>query len=595
MAEAVGGVSPGRLTWPMIGLACGSAGLIWLLHALYGHLLVQGMYDRTLSLDWLNGIVKRPSQHPLDYYLVKADSAVRGVCLLLIFSAMVGAGLTEFGRRYPGSPWNGRAQRLMVGATLLLWTAFLLEVPLFPLLPYWFWSLHRTDLPAAWILLPAAVLALGSIRFILSHPQRWRLNLLTLIGAGYVLQLAFAFSEGQGVAALSRHYLGSAGHGHLARAATQQRDPLQLVTSYGQLLDTGELTPFPHATRPPGALLFLMGLERLSRVWGGGEPEDSPPLRRLSAVAGWALPLLTYLTLIPLFGVCSRVYGTAGTGAAAWIAPSLYLFMPNVTLMTLHLDQCLFPLLAWACVYAGLHGLDTGHRVWTVGAGLLLYLSLFFSFGLIALAPILLLMGLLWKRAREGGREEPGRLKAIGLYSLLLAGGWLATHLAFQALFGYDAVAQFRTGMAAHQAFKVLDWTLSATLYFAGLDLVEFALWCGLPVSVLAVAEVGRALSAARGRSAPGNATGAQSPAAGRHRSFVLTFAIVMTSLALFGQTAAETGRLWIFLVPLVLITATGALVRLRRSEDGWHRDLLLLCALQFVTVLVLKRHQDFF
>ena len=411
MAEAAGGTSRNRLVWATICLACCSAGLIWLLYALYGHPLVQAMYDRTLPVDWLNGIVKRQSQHPLDYYVGKADSAVRGVCLLLIGGAIVGAGLSEFARRRPDSPWRGRTQQLVVVATILMWMAFLLEVPLFPLLPHWFWSLHKSDLPAAWLLLPAAVLSLGTVRFVLGHPERWRLNLLTLIGAGYALQLAFAFAEGRGSDALSSQYLGGSGHAGLARAAAEQRDPLLLVASYGQLLDTGELAPFPHATRPPGALLFLVAMERLSRVWEKGERGDSPPpLERLSAAAGWALPLLTYLALIPLFGVCRRVYGTS---AAAWVAPSLYLFVPSVTLMTLHLDQCLFPLLAWTCVYAALRGLDTGHPGWAAGAGVLLYLALFSSFGLIALAPILLLLGLLWKRRVVG--ENPGRLKAIGL------------------------------------------------------------------------------------------------------------------------------------------------------------------------------------
>lgn len=592
MADSVGGTSRSRLVWPAIFLGCCSAGLIWLLYALYGHLLVQGMYDRTLPFEWLNGIVKRQTQHPLDYYLVMADSAVRGVCLLLIGGAMVGAGLAEFARRRPDSPWSGRTQRVVIVSTLLVWAAFLLEAPLFPLLPHWVWSLHKSHLPAAWILLPAAALGLGSVRFVLRHPERWRLNLLMLIGAGYALQLAFAFSEGRGMDALSSQYLGG-GHGRLARAATEQRSPLRLVTSYGQLLDTGELVSFPHATRPPGAVLFLVGMERLSRVWGEGEEGDSPPaLERLSSMAAWTLPLLAYLTVIPLFGICRRLYGTS---AAAWVAPSLYLFIPNVTLMTLHLDQCLFPLLAWTCVYTAVRGLDTGHPGWAVGAGVLLYLSLFVSFGLIALAPILLLLGLLWKRA---GKEQQ-RLKATGLYSLLLGAGWLATYLTFHALFGYDAVAQFRFGMAAHQAFKVLDWTLSATLYFAGLDALEFALWCGPPVSVLAVAEMRRVLwTARRGLSALGGGTSdadAESLAAGRHHSVVLTFAIVISLLALFGKTAAETGRLWIFLVPLVLMAAAGALMRLRRGGDQWHRYLLLICALQFVTVLVLKRHQDFF
>jgi len=64
MADSVGGTSRSRLVWPAIFLGCCSAGLIWLLYALYGHLLVQGMYDRTLPFEWLNGIVKRQTRTP---------------------------------------------------------------------------------------------------------------------------------------------------------------------------------------------------------------------------------------------------------------------------------------------------------------------------------------------------------------------------------------------------------------------------------------------------------------------------------------------------------------------------------------------------
>lgn len=56
-------------------------------------------------------------------------------------------------------------------------------------------------------------------------------------------------------------------------------------------------------------------------------------------------PLLSYLVVIPLCYPC-RLYLVE---QAAWMPALLYVVVPNTALITLHLGQYLFPLVAWTC------------------------------------------------------------------------------------------------------------------------------------------------------------------------------------------------------------------------------------------------------
>ena len=149
-------------------------------------------------------------------------------------------------------------------------------------------------------------------------------------------------------------------------------------------------------------------------------------------------------------------------------------------------------------------------------------------------------------------------------------------HLAMWLGLGYDALAQFRFGMAAHQAFKFPQWGFGHTLYFGALNLVEFALWCGPALALLCAAQLHRAC-----RSWPPGTMA---------DLLVLALAIALAGLVLFGRTAAETARLWLFLLPLVAIAGARYL-----GEIAPGRGAGFLLMLQLVTVLVLKKFQDLF
>ena len=114
--------------------------------------------------------------------------------------------------------------------------------------------------------------------------------------------------------------------------------------------------------------------------------------------------------------------------------------------------------------------------------------------------------------------------------------------------------------------------------YFALLNLIEFTLWCGIPLSLLAAADLWRGLRSWRVWDE------------GLGLSWSLLFILLVLGMA--GKTAAESGRLWLCLVPLVLLSAARHLHRICGKQVEWAAMVLALS--QFVSIVVLKTRQDF-
>ena len=540
-------------------------GLVWLCYQAWGHQLVQGMYGQTLPVAFLNQLIKRQALHPLDYYTYKADRAVQSLVLLGLGSGVLAAGYGWARRHWPGALWARPWWGALLLSTLGYWLIYLLQIPLFQLLPHWFWSLGLTPLPWWWLGLPLLPLSGWLVRQVLGQPGRVGRNLLLLILGGYLLQQDLAWMEGRGLAGLSDRLGGEGGHGRLVQAAVAQPSGWRVLTQYEELLDSGELSSFPHTTRPPGQLLFLMGVDRLAGLL---DPVTEDRALRLARLAAWIFPLFSYLVLIPLFYLCRLYMDEMG----AWITVLLYLLVPSTALITLHLDQCLFPLVAWSC--AGLYawGLRRGWWGAALGAGLLFYLGLFLSFGLAALGGVLGVLHL--QVAREAGRS-------LWRTAALAGAGFLGLALIFWGCFDYDLLQRYSRAMDAHQHFKGVQWGVGQILYCALLNLVEFGVWCGLPLVLLCAAQL-RAVWSRRG----GWNWGAE-------EAWALALVLTLGGLALFGRTAGETARLWIFLLPLVLVAAAQCLARMVAPVR--ERAVVLVVVLQLVTVVVLKRCQDFF
>lgn len=530
------------------------------LYRFCGHDLVRSLYRGEWPL--LSHLVKRRGEHPVEHYLEIADRAVYGLLLWGVLVFLLYWALRELGGRRPAwllaDPW----WRRLTIASAAVWLLFLLRIPLFQALPWWFWSLEDKPLPLWWLFAPLAAGAAGVVYAVSSRPHRHWPNLLLLIVLCYALQLGFGLMEGRGLQSLSDRLTGSGGHARLALAGTGWT-PGHLLRFYPSMVADEELPHFPHATRPPGPVIAFALLDQLA----GFLPISGDDRReRAARLAALLFPLMAALTLLPLWGLCRLAIPGE---REAWTPLLLYVSAPSLLLMVLHLDQCLFPLIGTTCLYLVARALAAGRLLPAFAAGVCLYAGLFFSFGLIALAVASGTLLLLFAHTRQAWRQA-------GTAAAAMLAGAALPHLAMWLGFGYDALAQFRFGMAAHQAFKFPQWGFGHTLYFGALNLVEFALWCGPALALLCAAQLFRSC-----RSWP--------PAA-MADLLVLALAVALAGLVLFGRTAAETARLWLFLLPLAAVAGARLL-----GEIAPGRGAGFLIALQLATVLAIKKFQDLF
>ena len=533
----------------LAGPAVAAAGMA--LHALFGERIVLAMYEQRMPVALLNEIITGQSIHPVGYHLERADALVMRGALLLLASGPAAGCWMWLARRLP-VPWS----RPLAGG-LLLSTAFvcgiyLLRMPLFEVLPGWFWPLHTTALPWVWLWAPLAAGTAAVAAVVLRAPGRRLRNVVLLVVWGACLHHGLALMEGRGLDVLRSRFTDS-GHGVFAHAAVEQPSLWRVLTRYDELLDEGELSPFFHATKPPGLQVFLGFVERLGRVVPG-LPGD--PLQRLATFAALVLPLLAYAAVVPLYALALRFTDDRGALTAAL----LYVLAPSVGLIGMHADHYLHPLLATTLLYLTVRALQEGGRSSAALAGTAFYLATWVSF---ALAPLVLVpIALVWVN-----RQAAPVLSRVHL-AAWAAAGFAAAYAAMALVCGYDAWDRFARAVAIHEAAKAVDWTPGNRLYYGTLNLLEFALWSGPALVLMCVAELRRGVGV---------------PGAG--------LLCLLAGMAVFGATAGESARLWIFALPLAVLCA--ALYLGRRPDEGG-RLLGLALAMQGILMLVLKRSQDF-
>jgi hypothetical protein len=452
-------------------------------------------------------------------------------------------------------PWLVVASSLLVLAAIPLDLAPWLRGPA-PYPPEWQWA-YRPGGPSRPLLAAAgcALALLALVGATGTEAVRRRASRLVplMVGAavfiGWLLQLALLAREpGPPLATLlSRAQSRSFTSYHAVAISEEARDPLAFLRRHAEGLRSQVRSAKHAATHPPGPVLFYRAAlavceasppltDGLLGAAGVPDREFPPPATRPARAAALLgallLGLLGAATAWPLFRLAEALaLGRLPAGRLAILWPLL----PGPALMTPQFDQALalpvaaVTLLGLRALRASGPGRAAGLAALAGGAG---GIAIFTSYG----AAAFLAIGGACAVAATGWTPWRRSLALAGL-----AGG-VAVLVAFgiPAILGHEPLRALATALRIHHDVYTAPRSYRVWLLFDPLDL---ALFLGVPVAVAGALRLGPSVVSASPTSVD------------RLRRAV--FASVAL-LVLLGVTRGEVGRLWIPLMPLLLVGSLG-------------------------------------
>jgi hypothetical protein len=394
-----------------------------------------------------------------------------------------------------------------------------------------------------------------------------------LFACAVALQLSWSLLEGRAAerissTLLSKHY----GHSEFVELAHDDARLLDVAREYETIVATDPRFVYTRS-KPPGQLLFYMlsvrlfralGLEAVSRC--AVEPLGFFTNSPYAAFGPFATLLFVTLSCSPVF-VLSRLGSVLDVPAMGAHLSLAFVLMPAVNLITMHMDQILYPVLVSCTLYTVALALHR-HAGYALPAAVLTYVSIYVSFSLLILLPTI---GLLLIGYGALGSPSRGTVVRVGL---IFAAGMLASAGLFYLLLNFQPLASYIRAVAHHRAWMGVDGIvgLRGTIH----NFYEFSVWVGIPVVILYVANCYRVVVASRAHLEPLTV-------------FVLGYPFLLLCVSVFGGSEHEIGRLWMPLaVPALLPVA-----RELRSLHGDRRPWLYVIA-SAVMILAMKNYQDF-
>jgi len=391
---------------------------------------------------------------------------------------------------------------------------------------------------------------LGALRM----RERWG----TTAGTGRLLRLVAVFgllfaqmalltaAEPRGLANVARR-VQSPSYTSYDTVARRVEDPVRFLRRYHEIQAT---FPVHGPSQPPGRVLYFWAVRQAV----GAE--------RAPAVAGYLLMVLGALSIVPLLVLVGGrgAPGAAGTTVALMASlPSYLLFTPQTDHLLLVVSLGAAALLVEAMRYAS----QPRAAALAFGAGLAAGLGVFVSFTTLAALGAwgLALAGMLLLAHRRGVPFPTSR-QALRIAGAGLAG--FALVIGATAALGLNWPAVFRESLAAAHRVQVEQHGRTYGTW-VGWNLWDFALFVGFPLTLAWLARVRAEWLEP-----------VEIPFAG-------ALLISVLALDLSGRILGETGRIWMFLMPLAVAAAASGMERAPR------RAVVLLAGSQFLVLLALR------
>lgn len=458
----------------------------------------------------------------------------------------------------------------IVTGCVFQWLTLVLKAEwIFPL--GWFWTFRVRHFRTSH-LIELVVLAAGlvCIQFVLGKPKRRFWNVALSLLLFYAMMISFGVAEGHGLESVRLKYFNTK-LSDVARisACESHVDLLNAVREYNALFGSD----FWLATKPPGTFAFykLIG-EMLTDISPKLTVGSENCFTNLSQILVIAVPLLFPLILLPI----SSLQRLLDDGQISRVEGFLYMSTPSVLLMMLLSDQFLYPFLFVISVL--ILGLSVTRKSFGLGfaAGFFAFLSTYVSFSLLplfGLAVVWFAASILYDNASPFAIERKRLFPLIGF----IAGvgvAWLAAGL----LLNYDPISRYQMAFQHHRDIKHVILTLLNIGKYVILNNLEFAAWSGFPLILLFAAAVVRSLNGLAKRRAT------------RRNVFAFSFFMAYLVTNLLGQTDGEVGRMWMFMLPVIVVLASEEAATLLQNRI---RSVQFIFTLQFITAYLMFRYMD--
>jgi hypothetical protein len=460
---------------------------------------------------------------------------------------------------------DGRRQAVLLLSSLVVLVAVPFDlIPMLrgpaPYPPEWQWA-FRPEGPAR-PLVAAAAFALGLLALLVASGTAWaqrrpvaaRRALVfgaVLLSCGLQLGLLVREPDGPLRTLLSRTRSRSFTSYHTVAISLEAHDPSSFLRHHAERLPELARSAKHAATHPPGPVLYYrtaLALCEASPALTDGlltaagvpdrefRPPATRPARAAALLGALVLGFLGALTAWPIAHL-ARVLGVEGLAAARLAI--LWALLPGPALMTPQFDQALALPVAGATVLLLAAGVATRRGpVWAVLAGLLGGIAIFASYGA---AAFLAIGGGAALAAAGNGRTGLGRPARLATLATAVAG---LVAFVVPALLGHQPVRALLTALDIHREMYTAPRSYALWLVFNPVDL---ALFLGVPVAAAGFMLVPRVV-----RGAALDAAGVS-----LDRLRLAVFAGVGVLVAL-GVTRGEVGRIWIPLMPLLLVASLG-------------------------------------
>ena len=472
-------------------------------------------------------------------------------------------------------------RRVVVNAAILLVTvgyvALLARYP--RLFTRWPFAMHfyyndKTVLANGFgALLPLALSVILLVFVMWRFWGRPRMFVVALCGCAMALQLSWSLLEGRAAerissTLLSKHY----GHSEFVALAHDDTRLVDVARQYETLVANDPRFVYARS-KPPGQLLFYMVSVRLFRALGLErvsahvvEPLGFFSDSAYAAFGPFATLLFVTLSCLPVFLLprLGAVFAGPTTGQHLCLA---FVLMPATNLITMHMDQVLYPLLLAGVLYTVGLGLQQ-HPGYALAAALFTYVAIYVSFSLVFLLPTIGLLLLGHATSGDHARRTVIRVSAI------FAVGVAASAALFYLVLNFQPVSAYTRALAHHRAWMDIDGIVGVrgTIH----NFYEFSVWVGIPGVLLYVANWYRVAAAPRAEF--------QSLSI-----LVLVYPFLLLGVSVLGASEHEIGRLWLPLATPALLPVARELGLLHGDRRPW-----LFVTSSLIMIAAMKNYQDF-